>query len=706
MLVMLSIAATGCNGKTRGFDFYVSDYLVLSNGDQGSAEIADYLHHHLSKRIGKKEDLRVERSDTYKAMGERSTIYVELVPDLKFDYEIRNEPQRLSLYIKDKSTAKWMTYMLIDHMANYHQGIAVADLPPSYIDFSSAAVNFPFAYREPHLLPNMDADYSGVLATNAIDRDWGIWGHNMKQIFDEGVPAAALAVVDGKRSTDQYCFSSRATFDAVCHFIADQHGEGDRDPKKFMIAPDDNDRVCTCATCIRLGNTTTSATGAVTDLLNRLGNKFPKHTFFTLAYRTTSNAPKVTMAPNTGVFVSTIDLPKSDQLDLKRKEVQRFTGMLQAWKQQCPQLYIWDYISNFDDYLSPFPVLSRVQAQLPFFIEQGVTGAFQNGSGYDYSPFDDVKTYVLAALMMNPNVSIQDLVERFYKRFYLKTGTLLASYYLELEKNSAAKGKNIAIYTPFRDAITTYLDRDRFVKIYRDIQEKEAVAQGEEKRKIGILLTAWSYSYLQVCYHQGFSGTHFVPAGPHTFKFDAALDQALLRLGTFPQYAELTKYKESDGDLSVYQKEWEQWKKTGLRKGIPVTLRLSSTITGEELEQASLLNDQMLGFASDFNQGWFLTGQAITVLVDRTGSPAPKQELRMRFLINEHHRMLPPESVAIFKNDVLVATWTKERYRVQGHIASLEQSVVMDSNDKLQIRIKKNTKINNSVIACDEIQLF
>ena len=112
---------------------------------------------------------------------------------------------------------------------------------------------------------------------------------------------------------------------------------------------------------------------------------------------------------------------------------------------------------------------------------------------------------------------------------------MLASYYLDLEQSSAAQGKDIAIYTPFRYAIANYLDGNKFMKCYRDIQEKEALAQGEEKRKIGILLTAWSYSYLQVCYHQGFSGTHFIPDGSHTFKFDAALEQALLRLGTFLQ---------------------------------------------------------------------------------------------------------------------------------------------------------------------------
>lgn len=705
MLLVLTVMCSSCIGQVQDFDFGAPDYYIVSNGDKGSTEMADYLFLHLSKRIVKKEGLRVLRSDSEESVSTGNTIYIELVPDLTSDYEIRNEAEKLSLFVKDKRTAKWLTYMLIDRIADEHPALDVLDLLPAYIDFSSAVVKFPLAYREPHLLPNMDEDRAGVLATNEIDRDWGLWGHHMEQIFAEGIPSDALALVDGKRVENQYCFSSPSTFEAVSNFIVDQHGVGDLDPKKFMIAPNDNDVVCTCSTCKQLGNLKTSATGAVTDLLNRLGNRFPEHAFFTMAYRTTSNAPTAAMAQNTGVFVSTIDLPKSGQLDPKRKEVQQFIGMLQDWKQKCPQLYIWDYISNFDDYLSPFPVLLRVQAQLPFFIEQGVTGIFQNGSGYDYSPFDDVKTYVLSALMMNPNVPVQDLVERFYKRFYPVTGELLASYYLELEKNSAAKGKDIAIYTPFRHAIANYLDADNFMKFYQDLHDKEAMVMGEEKGKIAILLTAWSFSYLQVCYHQGFRGTHFVPDGPNAFKFDMKLDEALARLGTYQQYDELTKYKEAEGELSVYRKEWENLKNKGLRKGDAISLRVSSTVTGEQLGEASLLYDQMMGFASDFNQGWFLAGEAITITVDRDQTVAAKRELQMRFLINEHHRMLPPESVAIFKNDARIATCTKDSYRYEENVASLVYPIAMEPHDKIEIRIIKNTKINNSVIACDEIQL-
>lgn len=704
ILLIVAVCSNSCKGQ-QGFDFGAAAYRIVSNGDKQSAAMADYLYLHLSKRLKQEGALQLVRSDTAGPLAAGNTLYVELVPDLKFNYEIRNEAQQLSLYIKDKSTAKWMIYMLIDHLGSYHPEMDVADLPPSYIDFSSASVRFPLVYRDPHVLPNMDEDYSGILATNTIDRDWGLWGHNLKKVLDGNNIDDVQAIVNGKPVKDQYCFSSNHVFEALSHFIVEEYGTGERESKKFMIAPNDNDRVCICATCIRLGNTTTSATEAVVHLLNRLAEKFPEHDFFTTAYRTTAVAPKGMMHANTGVFLSTIDLPKNNLPDLKRKEVQQFIGMLEAWKQKCQQRFVWDYMSNFDDYLSPFPILYRVKAQLPFFIDHGVTGIFMNGSGYDYSPFDDVKTYVLAGMMMNPDVDVPDLVKRFYKRFYPHSGALLATYYLELDAASSKKGKDISIYTPLRTAVADYLDTSKFLALYHGIQEKSKTAQGEEKEKISMMMTAWSYTYLQICYEEGFSGNHFVPNGPYGFKFDMKLDKALAKLGQHNDFAALTRYKETAGALSTYIQEWQGLRKSILKVGYPLALRVTSMATGALMQESNLLSDRMLGFASDFNKGWFLAGESITVAVNNFGAETAEREIRMRFLVNEDHRMLPPESVSILKNNVLIASFTKDKYYYQNNIAGLLYPIAMDSDDKLQIRIEKNKDINNSVIACDEIQI-
>ena len=56
-------------------------------------------------------------------------------------------------------------------------------------------------------------------------------------------------------------------------------------------------------------------------------------------------------------------------------------------------IYIWDYINNFDDYLTPFPILKIAQQRLQFFKQHGASGIFFNGSGYSYSSFDEMIFY-------------------------------------------------------------------------------------------------------------------------------------------------------------------------------------------------------------------------------------------------------------------------------------------------------------------------
>ena len=45
----------------------------------------------------------------------------------------------------------------------------------------------------------------------------------------------------------------------------------------------------------------------------------------------------------------------------------KFAGRLDRWKNVAGEVYIWDYIQNFDDYLTPFPVLELTARRLRFY---------------------------------------------------------------------------------------------------------------------------------------------------------------------------------------------------------------------------------------------------------------------------------------------------------------------------------------------------
>lgn len=708
ILFSMLLLYTSCIGNDdQAFDFSKRRFLITSNGDKQSAEEADYLYSHLLKRTRGSERFQLTRSDEIPQERREAIIYLEIVLDLASDYEIKNEENRLSIFAREKTTMTWLIYMLIDRLASFHSDIDVSDLAPGYLQFQSGIGKFAMRYREPHLLPNMDPDYAGTLGTHGVDNDWGLWGHNLARVFVvDGIADSSYAWVDGKRNKQQFCFSSGSTFRAIRNFIVDEYGDGNGSPKWFMIAPNDNALVCNCVACQADGNTPTNATESVVRLLNKLAKTFPAHHFFTTAYHTTAKAPVQMMESNTGVFISTIDLPKRPLLAKNDPSVRAFLAVLDAWKDRTTNIYVWDYISNFDDYLTPYPVLSRLKSNLPFFEEQGVSGIFLNGSGYDYSPLDDVKTFVMAALLHDASLPLDQLVKAYFKRFYPSTNELLSSYYLKLEERQLGGNTALPVYFSFREAETLYFQYEEFIQLYGALNKALPNLWGPERQRIDKVLTAWSYTYLQVLYHRGYSENGLFVHEDNQVEVPDRLYLPLDRLKKVQKYTDLKRYKESGGELAIYLEEWEELLKRRFTNKILEDIQVKGLNTTSILDEGELLNDRMLGFASDFNQGWLLTSEDLEVTGTIEKGIEPIKKIVIRFLTDTRHRMLAPEKIELLKDGRSLGKVYADKHRVQGNSVTVELPVHLEAGEKLQIKIWKSKRNTKSVIACDEIQLL
>ncbi|KKO89236.1 hypothetical protein AAW12_24315 [Sphingobacterium sp. Ag1] len=689
--------------KDRQFDFAQRRLLITSNGDKESSTSADYLYQHIFQRRKADQGFEILRSDSVQAGFIGGIIYLEIVPDLKYDYVIENGENRISIYGRDKVTLKWLSYMLIDHFAKF-QSLDVSDLPPAYIDFSDKKGVFAFQYREPHFSPNLTGEYADILHTHNTDEDWGIWGHHFGKMFRGAVPPDSYALVHGKRDQQQFCFSSENTFLAVENYIIDEFGE--KVSRWFMIAPNDNDLACTCSRCQKLGNKPGEATGATVSLLNRLAERFPEHHFYTLAYGTTKTVPDMKLKSNAGVFISTVDLAKRGQLDPKNKHVSEFIELIQGWNEKTTNVYLWDYVSNFDDYLTPYPVLKRVQSQLRFFESLHCRGIFLNGSGYDYSTFDDVKTYVLSALMIDPTLSVDKLISDYFKRFYPVTGDLLTRYYLQIENLMSSQNLDSGIYTSFTSASRSYFDQKSFREMYEKLKVLARETNGDERKRVHKLITALAYTSLQIAYQMGGKRGGFFRIENDGIVLQSDIDPVLNQLSEFESYPFLKNYKETDGQLLDYCKAWKDLKEAKLTRNGISSLTVFSLQGLQSSENSDFLYDNVPGFLTDFNQGWFLTGRDITISDMKLIDGVKPTKLQIRFLVNERHRMLIPHAIVLYKNGNRIASFGKADLMLGDRYAILNKSLELKENEKLQIRIYKNREIKNAVIACDEIRIF
>ena len=351
--------------------------------------------------------------------------------------------------------------------------------------------------------PSNNKEMQNDMQTNHPDYDWGLWGHNLSKVIKDHATEGMYAVVDGKRSHKQLCFSSKELYNCVREYIIDQFGKGtDQYSERISIMPLDNKMACTCAECRAKGNTEGNATPAVTAFITRLAKEFPKHKFFTSAYHSTKTAPKYALPENVGVFISSIALPM--RVDFSKTEgYKEFVAMVKAWKQKCRKIYIWDYERNYDDYLSPFPCLLAMQSRFKLYQKLGIKGIFVNGSGDDYSAFDDMQTYVLAQMMDNPDIDIHKAIADYFADNYPLTAEILTKYYWTLELRSKTTNHVLPLYGTMKDMCDSYLNAKEFVDFRKALDDKSKLTSGDERKRLNALLTALAYTQLEL-YRTGY----------------------------------------------------------------------------------------------------------------------------------------------------------------------------------------------------------
>ena len=681
--------------KSEGFS-------ILSNDDPASKKWSNYLYENLHKRAQDKSVLLQKEKEGF------MPVYIIVDQKQEYDYSIDCKPESLTLKAKSGEVMRWLIYQLIEEISNYNEYFISSDLPPAILDFHNRNANFDFSYREPHFQSNLRADeYSDIIGTHSVDNDWGIWGHNLNKAISDKNDNSIYARHGKQIIKEQFCFSGDGLYNQLVTYIIDNFGDSKDYIQRFMIMPNDNDYVCECEKCASVGNTSKNTTPALSALIKRLASRFPYHRFFTAAYITTVAAPDTKWPENTGVMISTIDIPRGVKLD-EQKEVKRFLKTLDEWKKCTSNIYIWDYAANFDDYLTPIPVLGGLKRQLKFYKTKGVKGVFLNANGYDYSSFDDMKTYVAANLMIDTSLSVDTLCRNYFEKFYPVSGKLLSDYYLSLENRIKEIKKPYNMYGGFPEAMNTYLDIDEFISFYNELATLIPNAEEKEGEKLKKLFVALTFTRLQIAYYQKDDKYGFANKTSKGLALKPEINEFIKRLSQHSEYKDMTSYKEVGGALDLYLANW---------KKMLETIDLGNKLMNENLEvlstldsgykQINILNDGVIGFEGEYHQGWLLSSVDDLHIRFSTQNLKNARQISLRFLLDKKHRIYPPEKIIVYKDDTIykeiILNTDIDRKKLQ------VEEIVMDTDmsDAESFSIKMVRRKNGkSTLACDEIRII
>jgi hypothetical protein len=116
-----------------------------------------------------------------------------------------------------------------------------------------------------------------------------------------------------------------------------------------------------------------------------------------------------------------------------------FADDLKGWAAIAPNLFIWNYVTNFSNYLIPHPNFEPLGQDLRLFTRSNVIGVFQQGDAYNIKAGDmlPLRTWVNAKLLWDPAQDQRKLRDEFLNGYFKAAGPILGQY-MDLV-NSVAK---------------------------------------------------------------------------------------------------------------------------------------------------------------------------------------------------------------------------------------------------------------------------
>ena len=209
-------------------------------------------------------------------------------------------------------------------------------------------------------------------------------------------------------------------------------------PDRKMVSVSQNDSFvidsyCQCDECKKIIEREGAPSGALIHFVNEVAKEiekeFPDAIVDTLAYQYSVKPPKY-IRPHKNVCIRlctggcnshTIE---SCEMNAHIKEA------FEMWSRICQKLYVWDYTTNFGQYLTPYPNLTIIPQNIKFFKDHSVKGLFMQGQydGGRNGEFGELRSYIISRLLWNPNADFRSDAMQFISEYYGGAAPYVADY--------------------------------------------------------------------------------------------------------------------------------------------------------------------------------------------------------------------------------------------------------------------------------------
>ncbi|MDM1293262.1 DUF4838 domain-containing protein [Sphingobacterium sp. N143] len=581
-----------------------------------------------------------------------------------------------------------------------------------------------FQFRELYFPVELDQEYMDWYGLHNLEEKWGAWGHTFNKIIPPAIyfkeHPEYYALYNGTRQPIQLCLSNEAVFELTVAYFKEQMLENPA-AAYWSIAPNDDIGHCTCDRCQAIDKREGGPQGSLIHFVNQVAARFPDKQFTTLAYVQTANAPShLHVADNVTVILSNIDAFRNDDIQ-KENSAAIFRRQLRDWKAKAKHIFVWDYLTQFTNYLAPFPIQGTMQKNLYYLQSQGVEGVFLQGGGTAYSDMAELNAYILAHLVWDTDLSEEDLIDEFVNGYYGQAGPFVKAYLVARRNHLFNASSALSIYGNPIDNRADFLSPKAMDEYSRLLEKAEAAIEGDQRlekriRRIGLGL---DYAYLQQARFYGPRQHGIFEEKDGQWITRPKVKHKVNKFITDVKKIGLTELAEGGPSPDKYAQEWEDIFNTGFRinkaANALVTLKYPFD-TSFPANGVRTLTDSVPGYL-DYSYNWLLwNGDPMDIELNfKDGQQM--DSITVNFLQDARHWIFAPEEVRIAvsmdgrsfqevlsdRTETVDEDYTVQKVKFSAQIAGHVKIVRVYAKPLSKLPVWRHHPSRKPMIACDEI---
>jgi len=261
-----------------------------------------------------------------------------------------------------------------------------------------------------------------------------------------------FALVDGERKLQmggggpELCLTNPDVLRIVINTILDALKKHPG-MENVSVSQNDNDKYCRCPRCAAIDEREGTPMGSLLAFVNAVADEvakeYPDVMIGTLSYWYSRKPPKtIKPRPNVQIQLCSIECCVLHPInDPKCEKNAQFCQDLANWGNMCDHISIWNYNTNFRNYLLPCPNLWVIEPNIRYFVANNAIGIFMQAAGNALgAELSDLRNYVMANLLWDPTKSGRKLIDEFLNLHYGRSAEPIRWFINLTHENAVASG--------------------------------------------------------------------------------------------------------------------------------------------------------------------------------------------------------------------------------------------------------------------------